>query len=454
MVPIAEDKSARSERRDVPRILVLGAGFAGIGFCRAFPRGVARITIVDRANYHLFQPLLYQVATTGLSAADIAQPIRTIVRDRDDIDVIMAEVHAVDLNERRVKTSAGEIGYDYLLVALGGRTSYFGSPHWRVHAPGLKTVEDALEIRRRLLTAFEEAEWTRDEDLQNELATVVIVGGGPTGVELAGSIAELTRRVMAPEFRRFDSKRVRVILVEGGRRLLAGYSEESSAAARRQLEALGVDVQTGVLVSGIRASEVVLGDRTIRARTILWTAGVAAVETTANLGVPLDRLGRILVHPDLSLPGHPEAFAAGDVVYLTDSNGTAVPGVAPAAKQMGVHIAEVLARELRDAGSSRPRPAFLYREKGRMATVGRSAAVAEFQRMKFSGFSAWLAWLGVHLVFLMGMRNRLSVFASWVYSYVVGRRRARIIVDLPSSGDVAENQPADARPPAEASTGR
>lgn len=411
-------------------VLVLGAGFAGLKFCRGMNVRHARITLIDRQNHHLFQPLLYQVATAGLSAPDIAQPIRMILRDCPKITVLMSDVRGIDLTSRQVVHTLGTTSYDYLVLAVGGRTSYFGRDEWAQHAPGLKTLDDSLEIRRRLLLAFEKAEAETDPVRRTELMTVVVVGAGPTGVELAGACSELARTVLVRDFTHIDPKLARVVLVDAAPRVLPPFPPELSASAQRQLEKLGVEVRTGLKVQDVRAGEIDLGTETIRAANIFWAAGVGASSLTAQLGVTLDRAGRIEVQPDLSLPGHPEVFALGDIVKLTDAKGVAVPGVAPAAMQMGQFTARLLSDELEARASGRQppaRPAFTYRDKGSMATIGRSAAVAAVGKLKFSGFFAWLAWLFVHLMFLVGLRNKIAVASHWVYSYFTYRRGARII---------------------------
>lgn len=412
----------------LPRIVVVGAGFAGLNFCQRFPSGRARITVIDRQNHHLFQPLLYQVAAAGLSAVDIAQPIRAILNNKSALEVVMAEVTAIDLVARRVGHTAGEIDYDYLVLGFGGVTSYFGHDDWAQFAPGLKTLDDALRIRRKILLAFERAETEADEVRRKELMTIVVIGGGPTGVELAGTFAELARTVLRKDFDRIDPTKARVLLIEGGPRVLGTFPEELSASARQQLDHLGVEVRTGVPVAAIREGEVVVGSETIRAATTIWAAGVRAHPLGRTLGVELDRAGRVKVLPDLSVPGFPEVFVAGDMAALTDRNGVAVPGVCPAAMQMGVHTAKVIADEL-VVGKREParRRDYAYVDKGAMATIGRSKAVAMLAGVKFSGFPAWLAWLGVHLVFLIGFRNRLSVLMQWTYSYLTYKRGARVI---------------------------
>jgi NADH dehydrogenase len=417
---------------NLPHIVVLGAGFAGLTFCRKFPAGRARITVIDRQNHHLFQPLLYQVATAGLAAVDIAQPIRAILRDHRDLTVLMGEVRSIDLAGRRVVHAHGELAYDYLVIGLGGQTGYFNHPEWEKFAPGLKSLDDALRIRRVVLSAFERAEAEADENRRRELTTTVVIGGGPTGVELAGTFAELARTVLRRDFDHIDPTRARVILIEGSPRVLAAFPPDLSDSARRQLERIGVEVRTGLHVQDIREGEVVLpGGETIRAGSILWAAGVGAVPLTRTLGVETDRAGRLKVGPDLSLPGHPEVFAAGDLVSLVDPNGVTVPGVAQGAMQAGAHVAKLVAAELAAGGGPKPaRAPFVYVDKGNMATIGRSAAVAQIGRLHFSGYPAWLAWLALHLVFLIGFRNRLSVLLQWTYSYFTYKRGARIITGV------------------------
>lgn len=429
-----------------PHIVVLGAGFAGLDFCRKFPDGLARITIVDRQNHHLFQPLLYQVATAGLSAEDIAQPIRGILHGRDDLAVRMAAVTEIDLGANRVKLSDGaELAWDYLVIALGARTTYFGHPEWAEFAPGLKTLDDALNIRRQLLLTFERAEKEPDPRRRDELMTVAIIGGGPTGVELAGTIAELAQRVLKEDFAAIDSAQTRVLLIEGGEHVLDTYPLDLRESARRQLEKLGAEVITGRKVSDIRRDEVELGEHTIRAGTILWAAGVGASSLTSSLGVPLDKQGRVLVKPDLSLPGHARVFACGDLAAVPkkeeeegEEKAGFVPGVAPAAMQMGQYLARLIADDIRAGrhGQTGARPAFVYKDKGSLAAIGRASAVAQVGRLHFSGRPAWFAWLAVHLFFLVGFRNRLSVFTSWVHSYFTAKKRARIILGV----DVEEGE--------------
>lgn len=417
--------------RSLPHIVVVGAGFAGLTFVREFPDGLARITVVDRQNHHLFQPLLYQVATAGLSAVDIAQPVRALFGARPQLEVFMSEVTGIDLAARRVVHARGDLTYDYLVIAAGGMTSYFGHPEWEQHAPGLKSLDDALRIRRLILSALERAETEPDAAKREAAMNIIVIGGGPTGVEVAGALAELTRTVLNRDFDRIDPTKVRVRLIEGNTRVLAGFPPDLSDSARRQLEKLGVEVRTGVRVEDIRAGEVVIAGEVIRADNVIWAAGVGAVPLARMLGVETDRGGRIKIRPDGSVPGHPEVFALGDIATLTDANGVVVPGVAQGAMQMGRHAAGIVARELRRGeGPAGDRPAFAYRDKGNMATIGRSAAVAQIGKMHLSGFPAWFAWLAIHLVFLIGFRNRFSVLLQWVYAYFTYKRGARIITGV------------------------
>ncbi|HWW01499.1 MAG TPA: NAD(P)/FAD-dependent oxidoreductase [Candidatus Acidoferrum sp.] len=416
------------------RVIVLGAGFGGLTFCERFRHPAARITVVDRTNHHLFQPLLYQVAAAGLAAPDIAQPIRSILADRPHITVLMDEVVDFNLGFRQVFLGRTSLVYDYLVLALGGCASYFGHPEWEKFAPGLKTINDALLIRSRVLQAFELAEDTLDGAERDKLMTIVIIGGGPTGVELAGAFAELARTVLARDFRRIEPARAKIILIEAAPVVLSHLPPDLTESAAQQLSGLGVQVRTLARVQAIREGEVELaGGEIIRAQTILWAAGVSAVPLTGKLGVELDRAGRVKVLPDLSLPGHPEVFAVGDMALVLGADGKPVPGVSPAAMQMARHVSGIIADEL-DLGRARaPRPPFKYWDRGTMATIGRSAAVAWIGRFHFSGLLAWLAWLFVHLIFLIGFRNKLSVMIQWVYSYFAYKRSARLITALPQA---------------------
>lgn len=412
-----------------PHIVVLGAGFGGLEFCERFDYPNARITLVDRNNHHLFQPLLYQVATAGLSAPDIAQPVRSILRDQSNITVLLDEVVDFDLAEKKVILSDTVLSYDYLVLALGGCTSYFGHPEWEQFAPGLKSLDDALRIRNQILLAFERAETESAIEKHERLMTIVIVGGGPTGVELAGAFAELARHVLKADFRRINAAEARVVLLEASPRVLANLPPELSESGRRQLEAMGVEVRTSTRVKSISEGRVDLENgETIWAANIIWAAGVSATRLTPKLGVELDRSRRVKVNPDLSLPGYPEVFAIGDMALVLEPDGTPVPGVSPAAMQMAKHVAHTIEEELAFSGRVTRSP-FKYWDKGTMATIGRSAAVAKIGKFEFSGFAAWLAWLVVHLIFLVGFRNKVAVLLQWFYSYITYKRGSRIIIN-------------------------
>ena len=422
-------------------VVVVGAGFGGLTFCKQFQMADAQITLIDRTNHHLFQPLLYQVATSGLSAPDIAQPIRAILSEREDITVLLDKVVNFDLAQKKVFLEKSALDYDYLVLAMGGQTSYFGHPEWEPFAPGLKTLDDALRIRNHILLAFEKAENEADTSEHDKLMTIVVVGGGPTGVELAGSFAELTRTVLSHDFRRIDPTQARIILIEGSPRILSHLPLDLSASAQHQLEVLGVHVRTATQVKNIHEGEVELaGGEIIHAGNILWAAGVSATPLTKKLGVELDRAGRVKVNLDLSLPSHPEIFAIGDMALVLGTDGKPVPGVSPAAMQMGKHTAKIIEEEIRFGTKAKARPPFKYWDKGTMATIGRSAAVALVGKIKLSGMMAWLAWLFIHLIFLVGFRNRTSVLFQWMYSYFSYKRSARIITYLPPE-TASEKQP-------------
>jgi NADH dehydrogenase len=413
-----------------PHIVVLGAGFGGLTFCQSFNSRAARITLFDRQNHHLFQPLLYQVATAGLSAPEIAQPIRSILSNRPNITVLLDHVTGFDLGAKTVRLQGSTLTYDYLVLALGGCTSYFGNSEWARFAPGLKSLDDAMDIRRSVLLAFEKAENAGSPAEHHQRMTIVVVGGGPTGVELAGAFAELTRTVLQSDFKRIDPSQARVVMVEAGPRALPQFSPRLSANSERQLKALGVEVRTDTKVKSISQGRVDLeSGETIFAGNIIWAAGIAASPLTQRLGVELDRSGRVRVNPDLSLPGHPEVFAIGDMALVLGDDGKPVPGVSPAAMQMAKHVARQIECELLPGGKSARLP-FRYRDKGTMATIGRSAAVAKIGRFELSGFPAWLVWLGVHLIFLIGFRNKLAVLLQWAYAYLTYKRGARIITGL------------------------
>ncbi|HKE18861.1 MAG TPA: NAD(P)/FAD-dependent oxidoreductase [Kofleriaceae bacterium] len=407
-----------------PHVVIVGAGFGGIYAARSLRRAPVRVTVIDRRNHHLFQPLLYQVATAGLNAADIAYPIRSVVRRQDNARVLLGEVSRIDTAARRVVLDGESIDYDYLVVATGATHSYFQHPEWEAVAPGLKTIEDALLIRRRVFLAYEAAEREPDPARRAEWLTFVVVGGGPTGVELAGALSEIARHTLKRDFRSIDPTMTRVLLLEGVDRVLPPYVPELSHKARRQLERLGVEVRTGALVSAVdgRGVEVSGGER-IQARTVLWAAGVAASPLARTLGVPLDHAGRVEVKEDLGLPGHPEVFVVGDLAAVTQADGSPVPGVAPAAIQEGRFAARQIRRELDGAARER----FRYRDKGSVATIGRAAAVADLGWIKLSGFLAWLAWWAIHIFFLIGFRSRLLVMFGWAWSYFTFQRGARLI---------------------------
>ncbi len=412
------------------RVVVLGGGFGGLAFCKELTDPRFAITLIDRQNHHLFQPLLYQVATGGLSAPEIAQPIRAILRSQENVTVLMEEVRGIDLPGKKVQLEGRAVEYDYLVIALGARTGYFGHNEWEEHAPGLKTLEDARRIRTEVLGAYEAAESATDPALRSKLLTSVVVGGGPTGMEMAGALAELSRKVLARDFRNIRPDEAKIYLIEAGPRVLSTFDPDLSAYGKERLERMGVTVKVSTAVQNITAGEVTLAGEVIRAATIVWAAGVEAVPLTRTLGVPVDRAGRIQVNPDLSLPGHPEAFAIGDLVALTDVKGKRVPGVSPAAMQMGRHAAQVIRDQLNHQEKYLvpiDRRGFAYFDKGSMATIGRNSAVAETGFMKARGFIAWLMWLFIHLLFLVGFRNRVFVFLQWFYSYFTWRRGARII---------------------------
>ena len=409
-----------------PHVVIVGGGFAGLWAARGLARAPVRITLLDRGNHHLFQPLLYQVATAGLSAPDIAAPLRHILRRQRNATVLMAEVAAVDKHARQVRLANGEsVDYDALIVCTGATHAYFGHDEWAAHAPGLKTLDDALAIRRRILTAFERAEAERDPARRAAWLTFAVVGGGPTGVELAGTLAEIARHTLRREFRNIDPGSARVLLLEAGPRVLATFPEDLSAKATKQLARLGVDVRTGVPVSNIDAGGFDLGNERVASCTVLWAAGVAASPLARTLDVPLDRAGRVAVQPDLTLPGHPEIFVAGDLATLQREDGRPVPGVAPAAKQMGHYIAQSL--RARFAGRAAP-PPFRYRDYGNLATIGRRAAVVDLHGFRFSGYPAWAFWLVAHVFFLIGFRNRVVVLLDWAMAYWTYQRNARIVL--------------------------
>jgi NADH dehydrogenase len=407
-----------------PRVVIVGAGFGGLNAARSLAgdRNV-QVTIVDRKNHHTFQPLLYQVATGGLSPGEIAAPVRSVFRGDKNVISLLEEVIGFDLERRIAKTTEQDLPYDYLVVASGSTHAYFGHDEWEPFAPGLKTIEDALEIRRRVLLSFELAERQMLAEGTTEPLNFVVVGAGPTGVELAGTLAEITRHVLAHEFRSIDPSRARIILLEGGPRVLPAYPDDLSRSAENQLRRLGVEVRTNAMVTQVEAGVVHVGDSRIVAPVILWAAGVAASPLGRMLGVPCDRAGRVLVRPDLSIPDHPEVFVIGDLASLKDKHGKQLPGLAPVAIQEGKYVAKTIRRDL----AGRPREDFHYWDKGTIATIGRAAAIAEFGKIHISGFIAWLSWLFIHIFFLIGFRNRLLVFIQWAWSYATYERGARLI---------------------------
>jgi NADH dehydrogenase len=407
----------------VPRVIIIGAGFGGLEAAKQLCNEPVRVTVIDRTNYHLFQPLLYQVATAALSPADIAAPIRSVLSKGRNIEVVLAEVRSVDVNARTVSTVENEMSYDYLIVATGSRHSYFGHAEWEKLAPGLKSLEDAVEIRRRILMAFEYAEKTEDRAARAAAMTFVIVGGGPTGVEMAGAIAEIARYTLAKDFRHIDPSHSRVILVEAEPRVLAAFPEDLSASAMKQLQQLGVEVRTGVHAKNLTEAGLELNAEFIPCRVKIWAAGNNASFVGKTLDTPVDRAGRVLVNEDLTISGHPEVQVIGDLANFSCKEGKPLPGLAPVAIQQGKHAAgNVLAM----IGGGKPLR-FKYRDKGTLATIGRNRAVADLNTMHLSGFFAWVAWLFVHIFFLIGFRNRIAVILTWAWSYFSFNKGARLI---------------------------
>ena len=409
--------------RSWPHVVVVGGGFAGLQAAKALAEAPVRVTVVDRRNHHLFQPLLYQVATAALSPADIAQPIRSVLRGQPNVEVLLAEATAIEPASKTVVLAEGRLPYDSLILAAGANHAYFGHDEWEPFAPGLKTLEEALDIRRRILLSFEEAERETDPARRRALMTFVVVGGGPTGVEMAGAIAEIARFSLARDFRHIDTRDAKVILVEAGDRLLSAFPERLSRHALNDLRRLGVEVKFGAPVTAIDAGRVTVGDEAIAAETVVWAAGVRSSPLGRSLGVELDRAGRVLIERDLSAPGHPEIFVIGDMASLADGRGRPLPGVAQVAMQQGIWAAANIQRRI----AGKPTLAFRYRDLGNMATIGRNSAVADIRGLRLTGFVAWLAWAGVHILNLIGFRNRVLVAMQWLWQYLTFQRGARLI---------------------------
>jgi NADH dehydrogenase len=425
--PSANAELTMSEK--TPHIVILGGGFGGLSAAQALKRAPVRVTLVDQSNHHLFQPLLYQVATAALTAPDIAAPLRQLLRHQANATVLMSRALRIDPAIRRVELEHGHLEYDYLVVATGMTHNYFGHDEWEPHAPGLKTLREALDIRARVLRAYEAAEREQDAERRRALLTFVVIGGGPTGVEMAGALAEIASRTLARDFRGFDPARdTRVVLVEGGSRLLPSFDPESSRAARSALEELGVEVRTEALVNAVDARGVGVGEERIEASTVVWAAGLKASPLTESLGAELDRTGRVKVSPDLSVPGRPEVFVLGDLISL-EQEGKLLPSVAQTALQSGRFAAAQIENDVLGYPRSER---FVYRDKGSMATIGRAEAVAEVGSSKLDGLLAWMLWLFIHILFLVDFRNRVAVMLEWAYAYVTWRRSARVILDAPS----------------------
>ncbi len=407
-------------------VVIVGAGFGGLKAAKKLASFQdLKITIIDRRNYHLFQPLLYQVATAGLSPADIATPIRSVLSGYENVDVVLGNVIDIDKEQRLVKTEDGTYPFDYLILACGAKHSYFGHNEWEENAPGLKTLEQATEIRRRILLAFELAEKETDPEKRKTLLTFVIVGGGPTGVELAGSIAEISRYTLEEDFRSIDPSRTRVILIEAGPRLVAAFSEDLSKKAARDLEHLGVQIWTSTRVTNITHEGAQLGSEFINSKTVIWAAGVQPSSLSQILNVPLDKQQRVLIEPDLSIKNYSNIFVIGDQAAFIDNDGKTLPGLAPVAMQEGIHAAGNILASLKN----KPRQIFKYNDKGMMATIGRKKAIVEIGKLQFGGFLAWAAWLFVHIYYLIGFKNKFFVFLQWAWSYLTFKKGARLIID-------------------------
>lgn len=410
-------------KTEKPKVVIVGGGFAGLNAARRLAHHPVEVTLLDKKNHHTFQPLLYQVATAGLSPGDIASPIRRVLRHARDTEVLLGEVRGVELEQSRVLLKDFSLPFDYLVLAAGATHSYFGHDDWEKYAPGLKTIEDATEMRRRVLLAFEAAEREAVCCGKHEQLNFVVIGGGPTGVELAGTLAEVARKSLAEDFRHIDPGKTRILLVEGGPRVLPHYAEDLSASALEQLNRLGVEVRTSTTVTSVDPYGVHFGTEFMPAQVMLWAAGVAANKLGRTLGVPVDRRGLVLVGPDLTIPGHPNVFVIGDLASAKDEHGEQLPGLAPVAIQQGRYVAETIGRDLK----KQPRRPFRYFDKGSLATIGRAAAVGQIGKWKVSGLFAWLSWLFVHLMYLVGFRNRLLVLIQWAWSYLTYDRSARLI---------------------------
>ncbi len=417
---------SRDTSQKTPVVVIIGGGFGGLAAARGLEKENVKVILIDRTNHHLFQPLLYQVATAGLSPADIAQPIRGILRKQKNTTVLLDEVIEIRPEQQELQTHDHLVQYDYLIVAAGARHHYFGNNEWEIHAPGLKTLADAIELRRRILLSFEIAEKATTDAERKQAMTFVVVGGGPTGVEMAGAISELARHTLRRDFRQMNPEESRVILVEAAPRILLGFSEDLSQSAERQLNALGVEIQTGKAITHISPGMVEMGEEKIAARTVVWAAGNKASPLASMLGAETDRQGRVQVNPDLTIPGRPEIQAIGDMITTTYADQKPVPGVSPAAIQAGTHAAKNIIRQIQ--GKS-PLP-WHYFDKGSMATLGRHAAVAQIGKLKLKGYPAWLAWVFVHLIFLIGFRNRLAVFFQWAWAYFTYSKGARLISQI------------------------
>ena len=414
-------------KKEERHVVILGGGFGGLAAARALDCPGIRVTLIDRSNHHLFQPLLYQVAAAALAAPDVSAPIRKILSKQSNVTVLMAGVQRIEVEKKRIVVDARHLDYDYLILATGMGHAYFGNDKWAEHAPGLKTIGEALDVRRRILRAFEAAEIETTAEARRPWTTFVVVGGGPTGGEMAGALAEIAGRTLARDFRRFDPRTTRVILIEAGPRILATFPEDLSRKAQEQLEGLGVEVRVDSRVSDLGPDFVEIGGETIATRTILWAAGVRASPLTTHLGVPLDRAGRVWVEDDLSVPDRPEVFVAGDLIAKTQ-DGKPLPAVAQLAVQSGRHIGKNISQDL----NRRPRLPFTYVDKGSMATIGRNRAVAKIGRFHFSGFMAWWLWLTVHALALVGYRSRMSVLTEWAFAYFTWQRRSRVILEVPA----------------------